>query len=138
MTRDGASWLVSVVELAQSAHAHDHRDIVERAYEMIAADTGLAHHEIDLVVCSERDSVRNWATQLGFDTTLDGGSRIDTYQLRSRWVSARYDDYGAVVGIDASSQVAEFHATRDGAFDALFYIAQYSDVRRRRLRKESP
>jgi hypothetical protein len=41
-----------------------------------------------------------------------------------------------VVNVDASSQVHEFRATRDGAFDALFYIAQYSDVRRRRLRKK--
>jgi hypothetical protein len=34
-----------------------------------------------------------------------------------------YDDYGAVVDIDATTQIAGVQTTRDGAFDALFYTA---------------
>jgi hypothetical protein len=34
-----------------------------------------------------------------------------------------YDGYGAVVGIDATTQIAEVQTARDGAFDALFYTA---------------
>src|SRR3954466_929324 len=40
-------------------------------------------------------------------------------------VKVRYDDYGAVVDIDATTQIAEFQTTRDGAYEALFYTAQY-------------
>jgi hypothetical protein len=88
------------------------------------------------VVRSERDAVRKRATQLGFETTSDSGSRTDTYRLpgKPRSVLVRYDDYGAVVGIDASAQVAESQTTRDGVFDALFHTAQYSDIKRQRLR----
>jgi hypothetical protein len=45
---------------------------------------------------------------------------------------------GAVVGINASTQVAEFQTTRDGVFDELFFTAQYSDIKRRHLWKGLP
>jgi hypothetical protein len=86
-------------------------------------------------VHSERDSVRLRATQLGFETISDSATRTETYRLpeRPRSVKVRYDDYGAVVDIDATTQIAEFQTTRDRAYEALFYTAQYSDIRRRRL-----
>jgi hypothetical protein len=135
VTRSGAGWLIHVKELNQSIVAGNHGEILGRTRDLIASNKGLSHEQIDLVVHSERDSVRIRATQLGFETTSDSATRTDTYQLpeRPRSVTGRYDDHGAVVEIDATTQVAEFQPTRDGAYDALFYTAQYSDIRRRRL-----
>ena len=128
-----------VTELEQSIIARSRDEITAKAYDLITAESGTPEDQIDLVLRSERDSVRSRAVQLGFETICDSGSRTDTFQLpeKPRAVSVRYDDYGAVVAVDASTQVAEFQPTRDGAFDALFYIAQYSDIRRRHLRKRS-
>lgn len=138
VTRSGAGWLIHVTELEESINARDRGEIAARAYDLIASRTELSYDQIDLVVRTERDSVRERATKLGFGTISESGSRIDIHQLprKARSVVVRYDDYGAVVGIEASTQVAEFQTTRDGAFDALFYTAQYSDIRRQRLRRE--
>lgn len=135
VTRSGACWRIYVPELDQFIIAQDRGEIAARAHDLIVSKTELSDHPIDLVVRSERDSVRKRATQLGFQISSESGSRTDAYQLpgKPRSVSVRYDDYGAVVGVDASTQLAEFQTTRDGAFDALFYTAQYSDIRRQRL-----
>ncbi|RDH79553.1 hypothetical protein DVS77_04845 [Mycolicibacterium moriokaense] len=92
------------------------------------------------MVRNERDAVRSRAAQLGFETNSGESPRTDTYllPLKSRSVIVRYDDHGAVVDVDASTQLAEFQITREGAYDALFYTAQYSDIRRRRLGKDRP
>jgi hypothetical protein len=135
-TRSGAEWLVQVTELEQSVVARSRDEIIAKAYDLIKARSGLSDDQIDLVLRSERDVVRSRAMRLGFETTSDSGSRTDTFELpnKRRAVSVRYDDYGAVVGVDASTQLAEFQTSRDGAFEALFYTAQYSDIRRRALR----
>jgi hypothetical protein len=138
VTRNGAGWLVHVGELNQSFDATRHDEIVTRAYDLIVSRAGVSVGQIDLVVLSERDAVRRRATQLGFETRSDGATRTDTYFLprKPRSVAVRYDDYGAVVGIEATTEVAEFQTTRDGAYDALFYTAQYSDIRRRHRRRD--
>ena len=135
VTRRGAGWLVDVAELNQSFVAKSQSEILDMTRGLIALNKGVSLDQIDLVVRSERDSVRIRATQLGFETSSQRATRTDMYQLpaKPRSVSVRYDDYGAVVGIDATMQVAEFQNTREGAYDALFYTAQYSDIRRRRL-----
>ena len=112
-----------MVELDQSARVFQRGEIVAAACALITSSTELANDAIDLVVRSERDTVRTRATQLGFETKPSPGTRIDTFQLPTRSVSVRYDDYGAVVEIVASDQVAEFEPTRDGAFGALTYEA---------------
>jgi hypothetical protein len=136
VTRNGAGWLIEVKELSQFTEAATHGEILPRIHDLLASNAGVAHDQIDLVeVHSERDSVRLRATQLGFETISDSATRTETYRLpeRPRSVKVRYDDYGAVVDIDATTQIAEFQTTRDGAYEALFYTAQYSDIRRRRL-----
>ncbi len=139
VTRSDVGWLIYVRELDQSIIARSRGEIAAKAFDLIVSKTGTPENEIDLVVRSERDIIRTRATQLGFETTIESGSRTDTFQLpaKTRSVSVRYDDYGAVVGVDASTQLAEFQTTREGACDALFYTAQYSDIRRRRLRTEA-
>jgi hypothetical protein len=137
-TRSGAEWLVHVAELEQSIIARSRDEIIAKAYDLIQTKSGVSEDQIELVLRSERDIVRSRAVRLGFETICETGSRTDTFQLpgKSRAVSVRYDDYGAVVAVDASAQVAEFQTTRDGAFDALFYTAQYSDIRRRHLQTQ--
>ena len=139
-TRSGAEWLVHVPELEQSIIAQRRDEIIAKAYDLIQTKSGLSEDQIELVLRSERDIVRSRAVRLGFEIIGESGSRTDTFQLpgKPRAVSVRYDDYGAVVAVDASTQVAEFQATREGAFDALFYTAQYSDIRRRHLRTQVP
>lgn len=137
VTRSGAGWLVYVAELDETIAVGHSGEIASRVLDLILAETGTGD-EIDLVVTAERDVIRARAAQLGFET-VKSAPRTDVYQLpgKARSVSVRYDDHGAVVGLDASTQVAEFQVTRDGAMDALFYTAQYSDIRRRALRKDT-
>jgi hypothetical protein len=138
-TRSGAEWLIYVRELEQSIIVRSRDEIIAKACDLIKTKSGTTEEQIELVLRSERDIVRARADRLGFETICDSGSRTDTFPLpgKRRGVSVRYDDYGAVVAVDASTQVAEFPATRDGACEALFYTAQYSDIRRRHLRKRA-
>ena len=140
VTRSGADWIVYVTGLELSFVVRHHGEIATRARDLIGSMTGMSSGRIDLVVRSERDRVRARATQLGFVVPSDFRSRTEVYELpsKTRFVSVRYDDFGAVVDVDATTQLAEFPATWDGAFEALFYTAQYSDIRRRRLRKDVP
>jgi hypothetical protein len=138
-TRSGAEWLIHVMELEQSVIARSPDEIIAKAYDLIRTKSGMSEDQIELVLRSERDIVRSRAVRLGFEIICENGSRTDTFRLpeKPRTVSVRYDDHGAVVAVDASTQVAEFQPTRDGAFEALFYTAEYSDIRRRHVRKTS-
>ena len=136
VTRRGDGWLVHVKELNQSIVAQRPDDIVPQAFSLIGSQTRTPSEQVVLVVLSERDSVRRRAAGLGFEQLAEGPPRTDIFQIpgKPRSVAVRYDDYGAVVDVHATTQVAEYHPTRDGAYDALAYTADYSDIKRRRLK----
>jgi hypothetical protein len=139
-TRIGGEWLAHVTELEQSIIARSRDEIIAKAYDLIQTKSGVSEDQVELVLRSQRDIVRSRAVRLGFEIICETGSRTDTFQLpgKPRAVSVRYDDYGAVVAVGASTHVEDFQATREGAFDALFYTAQYSDISRRHLRTQVP
>lgn len=76
---------------------------------------------VDLVVWTERDSVKIVAEGLGYRRQVSTEARTDCFSRGDDIVSVRYDDYECVANVYASNELTPFQPTREGAVDALEY-----------------
>ncbi len=117
--REGPLWQLHIVEIDQSAHVERRSDVDETAVRLILSRTTLVDTAIELVVWTERDSVKIVAEGLGFRSQVSAEARTDFFSRGQNTVWVRYDDYDCVADVHASNELTPFQPTREGAIDAL-------------------
>lgn len=117
--REGPFWRLHVVEIDRSSRVSRRAEINETATRLVLTHTQALDGEVDLIVRTERDSVRLMAEGLGFRNQVRTAGRTDCFCRGDKTVRVRYDSYDCVVDVDASHELKPFLPTREGAIDAL-------------------
>jgi hypothetical protein len=117
--REGPFWQLHIVEINQSARVERRAEVDEAAVRLISSQSALVNASIELVVWTERDSVKIVAEGLGFDSRVSAEARTDLFSRGENAVWVRYDDYDCVADVHASNELTPFQPTREGAIDAL-------------------